>query len=122
MGLQAHHAISIHNPGRRHIHVECFHVVVCRDDDERERMFFDKRLDESRVRIRVEADELNVGTILILLDEFLNARKLRAAYPSPSRPKGQVNDFAFQRSQVPSLATEVGEFEGGQGFTSILPR
>jgi hypothetical protein len=34
-------------------------------------MLFDKRLDEPRVRVRVEADELNVGTILILVDELL---------------------------------------------------
>jgi len=34
-------------------------------------MFFDKRLDESRVRVRVEADEQNVRPILIQLDELL---------------------------------------------------
>jgi hypothetical protein len=57
-------------------------------------MFFDERLDEPRVRVRVEADEQNVGAVLILPDELLYARKLRAAYPSPSRPEVKKNGFA----------------------------
>ena len=34
-------------------------------------MLFDKRLDETRVRVRVEADKLDVWTVLILVDELL---------------------------------------------------
>jgi hypothetical protein len=34
-------------------------------------MLFDKGLDEPRVRVRVETDELNVLTVLVLVDELL---------------------------------------------------
>ena len=71
MPLQAHYAGRIHNPVCRDVHVECLHVAVRRDDDEGNRMVFDKGLYKPRVRVRVETDELNVVTVLVLVDELL---------------------------------------------------
>jgi hypothetical protein len=96
-------------------------IAVGRQDGEGELVLFEEGSDQTGIFVHVQGDELDAGAILVFLDHFLQARQLLAAEPSPGRPEVQECYLALQGLQIPRLASEVGEIEGGQWLVDVLP-
>jgi len=79
------------------------------------------RTDQPRIVVHVQREKHDVLAILVLLDQFLQARRRPAAERSIQGPEVLKHYLAPQIGELPGFALQVGQLKGWQSVLNVLP-